>query len=136
MKEQLISFEVAKLAKEKGFDLNSPGFYSCDDPSSGTKGNQLVLRDWEKWTNFGSEDSQEGTFIYSAPTQSLLQKWLRDIHNIYVEPFPIIGRSNLSFSWQIYTKNNIWGINKFTGRKFSTYEETLEAVLLEALKLI
>ena len=138
MNETLISFETAKLAKEKGFNLNSPGFYSCDNPSSEKIGNQLILRDWERWINFGSEDSQEGTMIYSAPTQTMLQKWLREVHNIDIT---IMIRFASDYEIHIHKNRNIpkgftsipvkptWENHK------RLYEETLEIALFEALKL-
>ena len=132
MQEELVSFKVAKLAKEKGFNLSSPGYYSCDNPSSGVKGNQLTLRDWEKWTNFGSEDLQEGTLIYSAPTQFILQKWLREVHNI-----------NITISIIVDPRYNGYYCEIRLGRKYisshycsKTYEDSLEFALEEALKLI
>lgn len=130
MKEQLISLETAKLAKEKGFNLNSHAFYGCDFPSS-SKPNQLILRSWEKWENFGKEDSQEGTYIYSAPTQSLLQKWLRDIHRIDVHCECNYERDLWTFG---YRKKG-YNYNHYP-LEYNTYEEALEVGLQEALKLI
>ena len=130
MEEQLISIETAKLAKEKGFNLNSQGYYSCDSPSSGREGNQLVLRGWEKWMNFGSEASQEGTMIYSAPSQTMLQKWLREKHNIDI----IISSNVIGYGYLIYIRYP--SQNKLNKCVFQTYEEALEAGLFEVLKLI
>lgn len=64
MEEQLISSETAKLAKDKGFNLKEPctcgGFPNC-------------ICDAVRIDNY----------IYK-PTQSLLQKWLREIYNIHI----------------------------------------------------
>ena len=121
MKEQLISLETAKLAKEKGFNLNSPAFYGCDNPSSGKESNQLILREWENWVNFGNEDSpQEGTAIYSASTQSLLQKWLREVYKIHIT---ITSQSQESWQWHIQfphdSLNKLWedGLKRIFNRK-------------------
>lgn len=78
MKDQLISFETAKLAKEKGFNIEiqfyylynkkyNEGILNCVD-------NPLRNADW----------NLRSTRI-SAPTQSLLQKWLLNIHHINLE---------------------------------------------------
>ena len=131
MSEEIISLETAKLAKENGFNLNSPAFYGCDNPSSGNS-NKLILRTWEDWANFGKEESQGGTLIYSAPTQSLLQRWLREKHNIHIEVYV----NQTGWGW-ILTKLNGTIIKEITDWKFSdTYEQALEAGLLEALELI
>lgn len=139
MNETLISFETAKLAKEKGFNLNSPGFYSCDNPSSEKIGNQLILRDWERWINFGSEDSQEGTMIYSAPTQTMLQKWLREVHNIDIYIFPVYSDSTYSLNRKLLGYTPIIQsikIDECNLKTENTYESALEVALQKALKLI
>ena len=120
LKEKLISFETAKLAKEKGFDIETKGFYN----------NGIFV-------NTGSEIGQYHSFhngrpkinddkICSAPTQSLLQKWLREICKINVYCTPSDFEEGMWY-------NNIGSHNPvFTG----TYEEALEVGLQEALKLI
>jgi len=146
MQEQLISFKTAKLAKEKGFNLNSHAYYGCDNPSNG-KANQLMLRTYEKWENFGKEDSpQEGTMIYSAPTQSLLQKWLREVHNLYVNPIEYITPQSKSVMYELSSKfydNASVRLKETLSTKqeslfglHNSYEECLEYGLFEALKLI
>lgn len=106
MQEQLISFETAKLAQEKGFD---------------------VLTDFEYIDN-GQLVERRHCYqnrLCSAPTLSLLQKWLRDKHKCH-----IILSSLDEDSWK-YHIPNIGGHNNF-----STYEKALEAGLINALKLI
>jgi hypothetical protein len=73
MKEQLITFETAKLAKEKGFDEICKGFYYAGHYETWKEGEE---------TNNSSEifDSNSCT----APTQGLLQKWLREIYDIHI----------------------------------------------------
>ena len=65
MEEIRVSFETAKLAKEKGFDID------C-----GWK-----LRKLENGSFTHTNSSELGI---EQPTQSLLQKWLREVHNINV----------------------------------------------------
>ena len=73
--EDYVSFEVAKLLKEKGFDepLNRIIYYN------GTK--ELLER---KITN-----SQCNSDFCSCLTHQMAMKWLREIHNIdlMVEPY-------------------------------------------------
>ena len=76
MQEQLVSFKVAKLAKEKGFDLKCKNYYEGE--MSEESENRFV----ENWNNDKEsskrltfcEDEPEIHICYSAPTQSLLQK--------------------------------------------------------------
>ena len=105
MKEQLISFDTAKLAKEKGFDWTGKQGWSL-------KGN---LEGYNK-TN------------YPAPTQALLQKWLRENHNIDIN---VNKDSNEMYHCMVY--NNI----SVCGPFFSLiYEESLEEGLQKALELV
>lgn len=133
MKEELVSLETAKLARKKGFNLNSHAWYGCDEPASGGEGNQLFLRDHERWTNFGKEDSpQEGTMIYSAPTQTLLQRWLRDEH--FIDIFIIDSIKEECYDWEIRIADVEMKIE--CDQYFYNYETALEAGLIKALKLL
>ena len=71
MEEQLVSFETAKLAKKKGF--NVPCCMGYHVPS------KTIVMAFSSITN--TDDVH-----YSAPKQSLLQYWLRDIFNIFIQP--------------------------------------------------
>jgi len=98
MQEQLITFETAKLASEKGY---SP----------------ILLGE---------------VFRKSLPTQSLLQKWLREVHNIHID-IPYMDEV-LIFGYKITTiANNTEVVEIY---KYNLYEEALEIGLQEALKLI
>ena len=93
MKEQLITFETAKLAKEKGFE-----------------------------------------FHHAWITQSLLQKWLREQHNLEV-----ISMHADDFVWwkvKVRRLSKVGAELIKTEMEFNTYEEALEKGLQEALKLI
>lgn len=140
MEEDLITFETAKLAKEKGF--NEICYYNYD----------LCLQDiieegkikYKKdstcllnYTNLNSE-FKDGQYWanFSVTTQSLLQKWLRENYSIDIH----FGRTGVRDVW------NLDGISKFGypfieskhrfKTEFKSYEDALEFGLIEALKLI
>ena len=119
MREQLIEFETAKLAKEKRFYAPTVGSYSQDN-----------IEDDNFYLSEGVLTNYNAIGMFSAPTQSLLQKWLREEHDIHImlEAFD-------DGSWQF------WLINpKFEEEDDElyqkTYEEALEKGLIESLKLI
>jgi len=107
MKEQLVTFETAKLAKEKGFDISTHSYYFEDNKfkensikgTNGYYGDEYEFNlsefneNWnDKWLTkkdgdrcFGCSKQQGYLETFSAPTQSLLQKWLREVHKINVE---------------------------------------------------
>ena len=123
MTEQLISFETAKLAKEKGFeDRVNNAFYTFKG-----KLNSGKLLQTYNFTKNG-----EGC---DAPTQSLLQKWLREEKEVVVL-IGLQGTDNeftttidYDFKDGDSTTIYVWGYYK-------TYEKALEKGLKEALKLI
>lgn len=131
MKEQLISFETAKLAKEKGFKELCYYYYNnkkkmqepyLENGSSTDTGFRVELEDLlEQHNNF-----YHNTF--SAPTQALLQKWLRETHNSNIQ----IHRLNGLY----YCKVKYFNTKSTNTKGFSTYEEALEEGLEESLKLI
>lgn|SRR3990167_10512152 len=122
MQDQLVSFETAKLAKEKKFREECFSFYNGF--------NELVLM--EEDATIGDYNS---TKIYiSAPSQSFIQKWLRETHKIHliVDPaednsYGIIVGTIQDMEW-IYENNE--------PKYFKTYEEAIESGLQKALKLI
>lgn len=75
---------------------------------------------------------------FSLPTQSLAQRWLRETKNLHIE----IYRSAVGYGYAIVKADNgTWqedddskGTND--GGLWDTYEEALEAGLVECLKLI
>ena len=120
MEEQLVTFETAKLAKEKGFKEKTKFSYST----------------LTKTYNISYDE-------FSAPTQSLLQKWLREKHNIFLT---IHCNSRNKYTYQGYdvdiTKSK-YKTDEYPGMEFGsnvcifdTYEEALERGLIEALELI
>ena len=114
MEEQLITFETAKLAKEKGFKSATSRQYN----SKGEDYHPLSI---------GIQD-EEYLKRFPAPTQSLLQKWLREKHGIHIE---IIPNKN---KWHtvMYPLVCIDDVGHFGD--WDTYEQALEEGLYEALK--
>lgn len=85
--EEICTYEVCRLAKEKGFNSKVYNYYQATKHYCETlRGIELHSVYWRLETdncynryNKGSED------IVSAPTQSLLQRWLREEKGIIVE---------------------------------------------------
>lgn len=129
MGEQLVTFETAKLAKEKGFDK---WFSDYSEKNHHLKG----WRDRDEYL-----DEVE---LPSEIMQSLIQKWLREIHGLYIEI--MVSNQHIPNKGLIYTfivlkpdlSENRNCINHVSVSKepLDTYEEALEQGLLESLKLI
>lgn len=134
MTETLITFETAKLAKEKGIPQSeNPSYLLCDytecnvfheNPYNLNIGNLIGFYIPEKTIN--------------ALTQSLLQKYLREVHNIEIIVHPK-EHSSLGFMYVV----DVFFIDQLNNISYSgvyslykTYEEALETGLQEAIKLI
>lgn len=117
MRDQLVKFETAKLAKEKGFD----GSATCE--SKWLVNDKTGL--FKEWIGL-SPYVADGCITYYRPTQSLLQKWLRDEHKKVVTINPhFYDYSGTKYNYRIYVHKD--------NREFDTYEQALEEGLKEAL---
>ena len=126
MEDTRITFETAKLAKEKGFfqetnRLEIP-YYNYKGEFKGD------VSDWRIRKYIRGENTSDIEFV-SAPTQSLLAKWLREEHNIHLIAYKNINIDG--YDWCYITTDGITNINSY-----KTYEEAYEIGLQEALKLI
>ena len=123
MTDQLISFKTAKLAKEKGFHEETQTMTVGENYPIISNPQEESPYDW---------NSRKG---YSIPTQSLLQKWLREkwfIH-IVIQVFHSTIGKEWTFSADVFYEN---GKIDRSGLTEDTYEEALEQGLIKALKLI
>ena len=148
MEEQLISFDTAKLAKEKKFNIPCENFYIeyIDDDVA-----DLFNYEEQRGSGYAELYRNNQEFKYSAPTQSLLQKWLREVHNCFIDILPHRDGDSKNKQWKskkdvfwtvevdYYGKNfeiNLTNNADFTQHFNKTYEEALEIGLYQALKLI
>ena len=76
--EDYVSFEIAKLLKEKGFDEDCHAHW---DLTTETKTPKIVLSVSSKNWNYKWNPIQ---FPISAPTLQMTMKWLREVHNLYI----------------------------------------------------
>lgn len=147
MQETLITFETAKLAKENGFSVDSTDNYFSWEKRIGNvplglvheENNKLTLKEMKKFKN-----NLFPQILYQRPSQSILQKWLRDKFFIQIdvvayydeEQLPLhkdnIQKPKGYFFWNYYDED----FSESKAIKFETYEEALELGLQESLKLI
>lgn len=139
LSEPVVSYGTANLAFKRGFKdvvgrLNGKSYYNHKQELNGDV--TEVLKEYSqlrKQFESKEEIKQHKTkFSIAAPTQSLLQKWLRDEHNIIVET----QFDSVSFGYRIFNPNLV--SNHFSDWKFDrwNFEQALEEGLKEALNLI
>lgn len=119
-KEDYVSLGVAKLLKEKGFDEPCLSQYT----KSGTI-----------WNCQEPENFNESEGCFSMPTLYEAQKWLRDKHNIDIVVEPEIDENTdkkIGYCFDLYTDFPSVAYSLL----YTTYEEALNAGILESLKLL
>lgn len=136
MQEQLVTFETATLAKDKGFNGPTTHYYvrkygvHFEDHKTPLKcyigededSNLLQLRVFK--------DGQP--HLVAAVPQSVLQTWLRDVHNIDIVITPKHKDLGKFYGCVISTED--WILN--LGSNFKSYEEALEEGLFKSLNKI
>ena len=150
MEDQLVTFETAVLAREKGFDIH------CDNRFDEQTKEVINFKDFIV-KNFISRDpayyyhyidslkegyndkflNDDKGFYLSIPTQSLLQRWLREKHkiDIHVDPFQE-GNDGKVFYVGFWSDDTSEEAEIKDEDYKETYEEALESVLQEVLELI
>lgn len=161
MNNQLITFKTAKLAKEVGFKEGVHGYFvhyiteqiDSEHGKSGSFGwerDELTFDDSymvngdKNLGDFSCEDYQ----CYSRPTQSLLQKFLREIHGYHIVIIPtitsnwtfkivkVISEADNDYISGIKSVSDMPPYKEVSGYDFSTYEDALEEGLYEALQFL
>jgi hypothetical protein len=109
--EDYVSFEIAKLLKEKGFDwivhrsfLEHDNIYAPCDPSEIQRKDTIAI-----------------------PTLQMAMKWLRKVHNLSVEPF-----YDIVLTWCVDIRHigKITRLNEFESvrdKNYDSYEKACEA---------
>ena len=122
--EDYVSFETAKLLKEKGFDIPTERFY-----------NEHIS--WRaasayNWNDEGGEDC-------SCPTLQMAIKWLREEYNLAIAIYLKTdgwhsGVSQIKFNGEGFIVDIIDGIDDGNIPNCDTYEEAAEAAIKYCLE--
>ena len=113
--EDYVSFEIAKLLKEKGFDIPCRQAYF---------NGSLV-----DYTMYGFCDGE----LLDCPSQSLALKWLREVHNIFIEINVSIDLNGIyHYAYSILDKECKY-LKRFIGY-YSNHESCIEAALKYTLE--
>ena len=125
--EDYVSFETAKLLKEKGFDEDIDLWYD-ENGEIFFQHKYDISQDWRV---------KQGQEVYQCPTFQMAMKWLRGVHNIHIE----VRLTNHSFSslidipryyWIIFNAKEVKWMDESTAHKpmsYETFEEACEAAI-------
>ena len=127
MKEELVTFETAKLASKAGFTETTGG--KCWVETLEGK----IIHNSERHPR---DDDRLGDYYLSQPTQAFLQRWLREKHCIHVNPRLQSFSNNYYIEINIENKHPKFYRDENTSMAWESYEIALEQGLLEALGFI
>ena len=131
IQEDYVSFETAKLLKEKGFNVLCYGRYSV-------RSKELHLDTTRPYNN-------GGIYHYSAPTLQMAMKWLREVHLILYTIYHSLESGELRFLWRIekleqdkkHYVEELPGIEEYykdSDESFTTYKEAEESLIKYCLE--
>ena len=134
MKDEIVNFRTALLAYNKGFHdkiscINGKNYYNYKGELNGDSSEEL-----KDYLNAKKEDRNPDDFYLSipAPTQSLLQRWIREKHKIHIDVSYLDNIYNFYYKITKMESNFEYEVSK----SFQTYEKALEEGLKAALKMI
>ena len=111
--EDYVSYEVAKLLNEKGFEILTDKVYDNQ--------NKLDYQNVVCWL-------EKRLPYISAPTHQMVMKWLREEKKIYIRIIEDAFGENYHF--EIYSKNPNIKMNYYVPNYYeSTYEDAVESAL-------
>lgn len=126
--EDYVSFETAKLLKEKGFKGYSILTIYDEDAAN-------AYRTARKTLPYSSDDPKLKEFYYTQPTLQMARKWLRRIHNVNIDIVPVWNQKRFEYQIFVVTPENAkhcYVDNKL----YLGYEEAAETAIKYCLEKI
>lgn len=124
LQEDYVSFETAKLLKEKGFDEGCRAFY--------VKSKECGIELFHAKEPYNYNNNVHP--CTSAPTLQMVMKWLREVHNLFIGINTVIG-SDKNWGYEVFIQKQEVPIpSKIQWDWFNTYEEACEAAIKYCLE--
>ena len=124
--EDYVSFETAKLLKEKGFNENTDKQFNSDK----------IVGDYNI-----TDRSRYPERYLDAPTLQMAMKWLREVHKLYITvvPFPLnFEHEDIQDGWGCEVTHlsdlSYDGNYEFFQKRYPTHEEATEAAIKYCLE--
>ena len=127
--EDYVSFETAKLLKEKGFEGYS--IFTIYDIDEAKNAYIKALR--EKHLPYSSDDPKLKDFYYTQPTLQMATKWLREVHNINIDIVSVWNQKRFEYQVFIVTPENAKHCY-VDDKLYLGYEQAVEAAIRYCLE--
>lgn len=128
--EDYVSYEVAKLLKEKKFNTPLLTFYITDKEKKEDDFQTMYFTD-------DAIDNNHSELCFIAPTQAMVMKWLREKYNIYISiqpDFPSDKDYKICWCWSASILHENCISTKGSQCYIETYEEATEAAIKYCLE--
>lgn len=144
IKEAYVSFEVARLLKEKGFNELCNRVYEGPNLKYATIPISPLMSLGELRGELGgfhpkqlyATNNELGDIVYTAPTQQMAMAYLREVHNVLIVIDVRSGTGQESiYCWQLEDIRTGDYICDIVG-ECSTYEQACEAALKYYLEIL
>ena len=125
--EDYVSLETAKLLNEKGFDCKKESItamYREDGEFYSLSSSDPYYYDYNDFDEYD----------YIAPTLQTAMKWLREEHNLHIDPYPEDNDTWCLIIWELYPEHVKDCNGKYDDCSYSTYEEACEAAIKYCLE--
>lgn len=120
IEEAYVSFETAKLLKEKGFDENCLYIFHKDT-------NGLMPCNWHI-----KNSEIDNDWGIALPTQQMAMRWLREIFKLYISTVTYITKDkSIVWGYQICNNTHLF---KNVDCAYNTYEEAAETAIKYCLE--
>ena len=129
MKEEVITYITAVSAKDKGFNHRGSLMYDRHGEIQPVPSIKRIVHE-----GGGIKELKRPSQLF-APTQSFLQKWLRETYEVEID----ICTGYRGYAFEVMSRNHEekWlEMEAYSDERFETYELALEAGLFEAIKVI
>lgn len=114
--EDYVSFETAKLLKEKGFDVECCSYY------------REANKNIKPSMSTGPANWNSDNFLLSCPTLQMVMKWLREEKHIFIR----VIQSNIKYcTCEIYYNSSSYYRFRIS---FDSYEQACEAAIKYCLE--
>lgn len=126
-REAYVSFETAKLLKEKGFDENTLMVYM-------SYGDLCKCNRYDSIRNSNYNDITKNYFECTAPTHQMACAWLREEYDLHIIAYPYKANDKKKWCCKIFEKYNSLGCEKYVNETLDSYEDTVEAAIKYCLE--
>lgn len=131
--ESYVNLSTAKLLKEAGFDVPTRGTWRMNY----TGDTSFVEHFYGQTTDDISRRSADGfQHEYLAPTQALAARWLREVHGFHLYSKRCYNYNLNQYTWGFWIQRVKYDVYVNFEIGFDSQEETIEAGLQEALRII